>query len=120
MQYPIHVKFVCFHEELINSQTRSNTNYILFILIITAGQKKSAKQVIEAIDLDKKSITWKVIEGDVLESYSSFTGILSCEHEWTTWTIEYEKKTEDIPEPLIQLGLLLDLTKDIERHLFKK
>lgn len=85
-----------------------------------AGQKKSAKQVIEAIDLDKKSITWKVIEGDVLESYSSFTGILSCEHEWTTWTIEYEKKTEDIPEPLIQLGLLLDLTKDIERHLFKK
>ncbi|WMV22910.1 hypothetical protein MTR67_016295 [Solanum verrucosum] len=85
-----------------------------------AGQKKFIKQVIEAIDPDRKSITWKVIEGDVLELYNSFTVILSCEHEWTTWTIEYEKKTEDISEPLIQLGLLLDLTKDIERHLLKK
>ncbi|KAG5608229.1 hypothetical protein H5410_019510 [Solanum commersonii] len=38
-----------------------------------AGQKKFLKQIIEAIDPHKKSSCWKVIEGDVLEMYSSFT-----------------------------------------------
>ncbi|XP_049392197.1 MLP-like protein 34 [Solanum stenotomum] len=66
-----------------------------------AGQKKFTKHVIEAIDSYEKSIRWKVIEGDVLEMYSSFTIVTSHESQWTIWTLEYEKKTEDIPEPLI-------------------
>ncbi|MCD9643687.1 hypothetical protein HAX54_031342, partial [Datura stramonium] len=84
------------------------------------GQKKFIKQVIEAIDPQKKSSRWKMIEGDLLELYSSFTIVRSCECQWTTWTLEYEKKTEDTPEPLVQLGFLLDMTKDIEGHLLKK
>ncbi|MCD9643688.1 hypothetical protein HAX54_031343, partial [Datura stramonium] len=84
------------------------------------GQKKFIKQIIETIDPHKKLSRWKVIEGDLLKLYNSFTIVISCEQQWITWTIEYEKKTEDTPEPLIQLGLILDMTKDIEDHLFKK
>ncbi|CAN4081064.1 unnamed protein product [Withania somnifera] len=85
-----------------------------------AGQKRFMKKLVEIIDPPKKLIRWKVIEGDVLESYNSFTITTSSEHEWITWTLEYEKRTEDTPEPLIQLGLILDMTKDIEAHLLMK
>ncbi|MCD9561247.1 hypothetical protein HAX54_020250 [Datura stramonium] len=84
------------------------------------GKDKIAKQVIEAVDPQKKSITWKVIGGDLLELYNSFTAITSCDHQWTTWTFVYEKKTEETPEPLVLLGFAVDLTKDIEGHLLKK
>ncbi|KAK6790712.1 hypothetical protein RDI58_009793 [Solanum bulbocastanum] len=84
------------------------------------GQKKIVKQVIEAIDPHEKLIKWKVIEGDILELYSFFTIVTSCEHEWTTWSFEYEKKFEDTPEPLNFLGLILDVTKHIDDHLLKQ
>lgn len=37
------------------------TFFVFFILLITDGQKKIVKQVIEAVDPDKKLIKWKVI-----------------------------------------------------------
>ncbi|PHT97869.1 hypothetical protein BC332_33207 [Capsicum chinense] len=80
---------------------------------------KTIKEVIEAIDVEKKSITWKVIGGDVLELYNSLSIITSCEGEWTTCTFVYEKKTEDTPEPLVPFGLLLNVLKDIEAHHLK-
>uniref|UniRef100_A0A0V0GVL5 Putative kirola-like n=1 Tax=Solanum chacoense TaxID=4108 RepID=A0A0V0GVL5_SOLCH len=81
------------------------------------GKDKTCKQVIEAIDHETKTITWKVIGGDLLELYDSFTIISSCDHLWTTWTFLYEKKTEDTPEPLVFLAYVLHVTKEIENHL---
>ncbi|WMV09390.1 hypothetical protein MTR67_002775 [Solanum verrucosum] len=78
------------------------------------------KHLVEDVDPHKKSITWKLIEGDLLESYNYFNAITSCDYQWTTWTIEYEKKTEDTPEPLIHLGFILDLTKNVDAHLHEK
>ncbi|XP_049392869.1 MLP-like protein 28 isoform X2 [Solanum stenotomum] len=83
------------------------------------GKEMVAKTVIEAIDPSKKSITWKVIEGHLLELYNSFTIITSCEH-WTTIALVYEKKTEDTPEPLALLDYFVGMTKDVEGHLLKK
>jgi len=37
----------------------------------TDGKEKFIKQVIEVVDSQNKSITWKVIEGNVLELYNS-------------------------------------------------
>ncbi|OIT06842.1 PREDICTED: kirola-like [Nicotiana attenuata] len=68
------------------------------------GKDKICKQVIEVMDHKKKSIKWKVFGGDLLELYNSFTLISSHDHQWTTWTFMYEKKTEDTPEPLRFLG----------------
>ncbi|KAM3303334.1 hypothetical protein CQW23_26616 [Capsicum baccatum] len=80
------------------------------------GTNKIVKEVIEAIDLEKKSITWKVIEGDLLELYNSFSIITSFEDLWATCTLVYEKKTEDTPEPLVTLGFMINLYKDMEGH----
>lgn len=77
------------------------------------------KEVIEAVDHKKKSIKWKVIEGDLLELYDSFTIISSFEPQWTTWTLAYEKKNVATPDPLAFLGYLIELTKDIEGHFLK-
>ncbi|WMV22699.1 hypothetical protein MTR67_016084 [Solanum verrucosum] len=85
-----------------------------------AGQEMYMKHLIEAVDPHKKLIKWKVIEGDLLELYNYFDFTTSCDHQWTTWTIEYEKKTEDTPEPLIHLSHIFDMTKDIEGHLLQK
>ncbi|OIT20491.1 PREDICTED: kirola-like [Nicotiana attenuata] len=84
------------------------------------GREKFMEHRIEATDPQKKSGTWKVIEGDLLELYNSFTISISIEDQWTTWTFVYEKKTEDTPEPLAFIGVLLDITKDVEGHLLKK
>ncbi|MCD7457147.1 hypothetical protein HAX54_034335 [Datura stramonium] len=83
------------------------------------GKEMFAKQVIEAVDLQKKSITWKVIEGNVLELYNSFTVITSGEHQWTTLALVYEKKTEDTPEPYTLLSFFFDVIKEIDGYLLK-
>ncbi|WMV22904.1 hypothetical protein MTR67_016289 [Solanum verrucosum] len=83
------------------------------------GNDKIAKQVIEAVDPQTKSITLKLIGGELLELYDSFTVIISSDQQWTTWTFLYEKKTEETPEPLGLLGFVIGLTKDIEGHLLK-
>ncbi|MCD7448511.1 hypothetical protein HAX54_043021, partial [Datura stramonium] len=63
------------------------------------GKETITKELIEEADPKKKSITWKVIEGDLLEFYSSFTINLFCEHQCATWTLLYKKKTAAIPDP---------------------
>ncbi|KAL3338483.1 hypothetical protein AABB24_027549 [Solanum stoloniferum] len=85
-----------------------------------AGQEMYMKQLIESVDTHKKSIKWKAIEGDLLKLYNYFNFTTSGEGQWATWTVEYEKKTEDTPEPLVHLGVILAITKDIEGHLVKK
>ncbi|XP_055801570.1 kirola-like [Solanum dulcamara] len=103
---------------LVHDIFHTNTHHIPNIC--RDGKDKIAKQLIDAVDPQKKSITWRVIGGDLLELYNSFTTIISSDHQWTTWTFVYEKKTEETPEPLVLLGFALDLIKDIEGHLLKK
>nr|XP_004237497.1 MLP-like protein 34 [Solanum lycopersicum] len=87
---------------------------------IDDGKEKFLKEEIKHIDPQKKSITWEVIEGDVLELYNFFIITTSSEHQWTTVTFEYEKKTENIPEPLSFLDYFVNVMKDMEGHLLSK
>lgn len=86
----------------------------------TDGKEKVAKEIIEAIDEEKKSVRFKVIEGDLLELYKTFT--LTChvdthgEYNLVTWTFEYEKLREDVEEPHTLMEFCLHVTKDIETH----
>ncbi|KAG5629782.1 hypothetical protein H5410_001499 [Solanum commersonii] len=82
-------------------------------------EEKIVKYEVEAMDRYKKSISRKVIDGDLLDFYSSFTFVSSCEQQWITWTFEYEKKIEDNLEPFNFLGFILNLTKNIEGHFQK-
>ncbi|KAK6157595.1 hypothetical protein DH2020_011843 [Rehmannia glutinosa] len=84
------------------------------------GKVRVTKEIIEAIDEEKKLVTFKVIEGDLTELYKNFKFIVhvdtSGEDNLVTWTLEYEKLNEDVPDPHTLMDYLLKVTKDIETH----
>ncbi|KAK4400051.1 Kirola [Sesamum angolense] len=89
-----------------------NSNYTL------GGEKRFSKTKIEAIDERKRSITYKVVEGCVLETYSSLKATFAIEsdgqHTVVKWSIEYEKRSACTPQPHALLALFTSLTKLLE------
>jgi len=85
------------------------------------GEAKAAKEKIVATDDTNKSITFKVIEGDLLKEYKNFVIVFQAtpkgEGSLVHWTLEYEKLKDDIPEPNTLLQFLIDVSKDIDAHL---
>ncbi|KAG6759527.1 hypothetical protein POTOM_036008 [Populus tomentosa] len=86
------------------------------------GVAKTAKEVIEAIDDEKLSTTFKVIEGDMITTeYKSFTAIVQATPKGegsclAHWTFEYEKLNENVPDPQTLLQFWIHCLKDIEDH----
>ncbi|THG18975.1 hypothetical protein TEA_005118 [Camellia sinensis var. sinensis] len=87
------------------------------------GKKKVIKEVIEAIDEENKSVTFKVIGGDVTELYRTFKITVHVdtkgENNLVTWTFEYEKKSEDVEDPNTLMDFAINVSKDIESHHLK-
>ncbi|XP_039040594.1 MLP-like protein 31 [Hibiscus syriacus] len=89
------------------------------------GKAKKAKELVEAVDPAKNLITFRVLEGDLLEDYKSFVfaiqaspnrgGSGSVVH----WTLEYEKLHEGIDHPESMVEFVKDLSIDIDAHLTK-
>nr|GMD26631.1 kirola-like [Ipomoea batatas] len=84
------------------------------------GKIETAETVMDTIDNEKKIVKYRVVKGDILNSYKSF--IVTCEVEtngddnFVAWTIVYEKLKEEIPEPLTYLEYFLTLTKELDDH----
>ncbi|CAI9113160.1 OLC1v1013709C1 [Oldenlandia corymbosa var. corymbosa] len=61
-----------------------------------------------------------VIEGDLMELYKSFVLTVHVDtvekNNLVTWTLEYEKKNESVPDPESLMEFCLQVTKDIETH----
>ncbi|KAK8529201.1 hypothetical protein V6N13_102132 [Hibiscus sabdariffa] len=96
-----------------------NWNYVL------DGKAKQTKEVIEAVDPDKKLIIFRVIEGDLMDEYNNFLisiqvspkseGGGSVVH----LTLEYEKLHQGIDHPHTMRQYMKDVSKDIDAHLTK-
>ncbi|KAI5394443.1 hypothetical protein KIW84_061208, partial [Lathyrus oleraceus] len=91
------------------------------------GKKVSAKEKIEAVDDENKTLTYSIFDGEVGEDYKSFKGtiqVIDKEHGGgiVKWTFEYEKIKEDITgaSPESYLALAEKVTKDIDAHLVKE
>ena len=95
--------------------------FFFFLLKIKDGNTRVTKEIVEAIDEKNKSITFKVIEGDILKQYKSFKILLQAipkgDFTLVHWTFEYEKLNKDIPAPLKLLGFLIHLNEHIDDHL---
>ncbi|KAL3501898.1 hypothetical protein ACH5RR_036347 [Cinchona calisaya] len=87
------------------------------------GKEEVAKEIIEAVDEEKRSVTYKVVEGHLLESYKSFSITVHVdihgESNLVTWTFVYEKLNETIPDPNKLMDVALKVTKEIETHHLK-
>ncbi|GMJ13337.1 MLP-like protein 28 [Hibiscus trionum] len=87
------------------------------------GKAKKAKEVVEAVDPDKNLITFRVIEGDLMEEYKSFVITIQASPKSdgngsvVHWTLEYEKLHEGIDHPETLLEFVRDVSKDIDAHL---
>ncbi|XP_050372026.1 MLP-like protein 34 [Argentina anserina] len=98
--------------------TLSSWNYV------QDGKAKVAEEIIESIERENKSVTWKVIGGDLLEHYKSFKFILQITTQngdqalsVAYWILEYEKVNDNVPDPHGLLQLVIDVNKDVDAHL---
>ncbi|XP_073157911.1 kirola-like [Henckelia pumila] len=84
------------------------------------GKERTAKQVIQNIDEEKKLMEFKMLEGDLMEKYKAFLITFHAENkgdiELITWTLEYEMLSDDVEHPISLLSYFIDVTKDIETH----
>ncbi len=82
------------------------------------GRNEYAKEIVEDINEEKRSITFKIIEGDLLELYKTFSFTVHVDKKGqgslVTWTLNYEKLNESIPDPDTLLDYFINLTKEIE------
>ncbi|XP_068333063.1 MLP-like protein 31 [Pyrus communis] len=85
------------------------------------GKAKVAKELVEAIDAENNLITFKVIEGDLMEHYKSFKITIHATPKGegcnVHWTMEYEKHHDDIEDPHTLLQFAVEVSKDIDAHL---
>ncbi|OWM86175.1 MLP-like protein 43 [Punica granatum] len=86
------------------------------------GERKVAKEKIEAIDDEKRSTTFRVVDGDLTKLYKKFILIFQATPKEgiggvARWTLEYEKLSEEVPEPYATLEFCAQVTKDIDSHL---
>ena len=64
---------------------------------------KSSKERIEAADDEKMTVSYAVIEGDLLQYYKKFKGHIAVTPvgagSEVKWTAEYEKASPEVPDP---------------------
>uniref|UniRef100_M1AFT4 Major latex n=1 Tax=Solanum tuberosum TaxID=4113 RepID=M1AFT4_SOLTU len=84
------------------------------------GEKKISKQVVEAIDHETKMLTLKEFEGDLVNIYDNFKSTLHIETKYEidliSWTIEYERPNENVPELVNLLDFIIGVAKAIDDH----
>ncbi|XP_052206235.1 kirola-like [Diospyros lotus] len=87
------------------------------------GKEKVVKDVIEAVDQANKSVTYKVIEGDLMQLYKSFSLTVHVDtsgvDNLVTWTFQYEKLNDSVEDPNSLMDFCISLTKAIEAHHLK-
>ncbi|XP_022726601.1 MLP-like protein 31 [Durio zibethinus] len=96
---------------------------VIFWSYVRDGKAKTLKEVVEAIDSEKNSITFRVLEGDVMKDFKSYVITIQAspksggEGSIVHWTMEYEKQHEGIAHPEDALQFAVEISKDIDSHL---
>ncbi|GMN44078.1 hypothetical protein TIFTF001_013275 [Ficus carica] len=89
------------------------------------GKPRVGKDRIEAIDEEKNLITFRLIEGDLLEHFKSLALTIQANPKvggegcTVHWTLEYEKLHGEIVDPHTLLDFVSELSKDLEDHLLE-
>ncbi|KAL2485003.1 MLP-like protein [Abeliophyllum distichum] len=83
-----------------------------------------AKDRIDAIDEEKKSITFELIGGEVTKYFKNFKATLEAtakaDKNIVKWSLEYEKASEDVPTPYSHLEFLVNASTDVDAFLLKQ
>jgi hypothetical protein len=94
---------------------------IIFWNYFHDGEHKVAKEIIEAVDEENNSITFRVIEGDLLKEYKTFLATVHVTPKGTgsnaQFTLEYEKINEQVAHPESLAEFIKVISKDLDSHL---
>ncbi|GFP90821.1 mlp-like protein 423 [Phtheirospermum japonicum] len=85
-----------------------------------------AKDKIVAVDEEKKSITFELIGGEVTKYFKNFKATFEAisktnnsNMKMVKWGLEYEKASEDVPNPHSHLEFLVNMALEIDAYLLK-
>ncbi|KAI3451837.1 hypothetical protein Pfo_008502 [Paulownia fortunei] len=84
---------------------------------VIGGVSMTAQVKIEAIDDAGKSITFVVLEGDLLLLYKSFKATLSVSDGLAKWSIAFEKATLITPPPELYVPVVITLCTLVDSYL---
>ncbi|CAA7055764.1 unnamed protein product [Microthlaspi erraticum] len=99
---------------------------ILLWNLVFDGEPRVSKDMIEAMDLEKNVIQWRVLEGPLKKDYKSFlkTMKVSPTKEGSgnvvKWNIQYERIDEKVPHPERLLQFLVEMTKEVDLYLLSE
>ncbi|GLT99820.1 hypothetical protein SLE2022_172330 [Rubroshorea leprosula] len=84
------------------------------------GKAQIAKELVEKVDPVKNLVTFKVIEGDLLNEFKSFKATVQATPKGNCcvahWTFEYEKLHPGVSHPEALLEFAAELSKEIDAH----
>ncbi|KAL4277528.1 MLP-like protein 43 [Arachis hypogaea] len=90
------------------------------------GKKTSAKEKIEAIDDENKTITYSLFGEEISNDYKTFKGTIKVSDKGSgggivKWTFEYEKNKKNMTaaSPQSYLDFAIKVTRDIDAHVAK-
>ncbi|WVZ01280.1 hypothetical protein V8G54_027349 [Vigna mungo] len=88
------------------------------------GKNCVAKEVIGDIDRENYKVSFKVIEGDLLQNYTSFKFVMQFipkeNGNVTKLVLEYEKQNYDTPDPLTMIQLANEVIEKVGAFLKKE
>ncbi|KAF4352675.1 hypothetical protein F8388_005370 [Cannabis sativa] len=91
--------------------------------LVTGGCERM-REIVEAIDDEKKSITFTTLEGDITKDYNDTKAILEVSGSSRPgcsikWTVPYEKKNRDLPDPSKYIDFVQLISQKIDAYLSK-
>ncbi|XP_023643369.1 MLP-like protein 34 isoform X2 [Capsella rubella] len=91
--------------------------------LMANGEAKVAKERIEAVELEKNLITFRVLDGDLMKEYKSFVITIQVTNKHgepgsiVHWHLEYEKISDAVAHPETLLQFCVEVSKEIDEHL---
>nr|GLL31984.1 MLP-like protein 423 [Ipomoea trifida]GMD13391.1 MLP-like protein 423 [Ipomoea batatas]GMD19563.1 MLP-like protein 423 [Ipomoea batatas]GMD21206.1 MLP-like protein 423 [Ipomoea batatas] len=80
-----------------------------------------AKEKIDAVDDEKKTVSYHVLEGDILKHYKHFKAFLCVtpkgDGSLVKWWCEFDKASPEVPEPHFIRDAAVKTFKDLEAFL---
>ncbi|XP_060214355.1 MLP-like protein 423 [Lycium barbarum] len=80
-----------------------------------------AKEKIESVDDGNKTLEYSVIDGETMKYYKSFKGSLNVtpkgDGSLVKWCCEFEKASDEVPEPQIIKDFAVKNFKDLDAYL---
>ncbi|PON45391.1 Major latex protein domain containing protein [Trema orientale] len=88
------------------------------------GSPMTAKVRVQSIDDENRTLVLEALEGDVLKVYKSFKAKIQFNDvdngaSKVIWGLEYEKASENAPEPDHYVNFMVKVAKGLDAHLRK-